>query len=194
MTQICLIRHGETDWNASGMIQGRTDIPLNANGVRQAEESAACLSGEQFDILITSPLKRARQTADIINRGLGLPITEMEAFAERYFGVAEGMTKEERETAYPDRNYPGLESRDTLKKRVMAGLKDIMKHHPNQHVLLIAHGAVINTILAALSGGEIGSGKTKLINACISRIAFEKGQWKINTYNQIDHLTSYQKR
>lgn len=194
ITTICLVRHGETEWNAQGIIQGQMDIPLNARGIQQAEECAVHLREEKYDVLITSPLRRAKQTAEIINRNWHIPLVEMDDFLERYFGEAQGMTKEERLSKYPDKNYPNLESRDSVKSRVMTGLHKITQNYPDKYVLLVAHGAVINSILATLSNGEIGSGKTKLINACISNITFAQDRWSVQAYNQISHLSVYGER
>ena len=111
MTAICLIRHGETDWNALGKLQGRTDIPLNETGKKQAKETGAFLKGSDWDVIITSPLRRAKETAEIINQYLGLEIIEMEDFIERNYGDAEGMPFEERMRLYPDKEYPNQEHR-----------------------------------------------------------------------------------
>ncbi|MBM7573165.1 histidine phosphatase family protein [Aquibacillus albus] len=188
---ICLIRHGETDWNYNGMLQGKTDIPLNATGRQQAEECRVFLEDSEWDVIVTSPLIRARQTAEIINKNLNLSIVEMEEFQERSFGDAEGTTKEERNKRYPDGNYPGMETREFVTARVMNGMEQIIEKFGNKKVLLVAHGAVINSILSSISNGEIGSGKTTLINACISNVQFFEGQWKVHNYNQINHLTKY---
>ncbi|MBW8348518.1 histidine phosphatase family protein [Bacillus sp. IITD106] len=191
MTTICLIRHGETDWNALGKLQGKTDISLNSTGVRQAEECRDFLKNDQWDLIVTSPLQRAKRTAEIINEGLHIPLIEMEEFAERSFGDAEGMTREEIETKYPNRDIPNQEERSALNERVMAGIEKINRKYGNKKVLLVAHGGVINAILSILSDGEIGSGKTKLINACISNINFREEKWMINDYNQVGHLSKY---
>jgi uncharacterized phosphatase len=191
ITTICLIRHGETEWNAIRKIQGKTDIPLNRTGIQQALECRDFLKESEFDVLITSPLKRARQTADIINEALNLPLIEMADFQERDFGDAEGMTKEERVAAFPDKNYPNQESLESLNKRVVAGIDKIYSNYPNKKVLLVAHGGVINSILSTFSDGEIGSGKTRLMNACISNIHFHEEKWVIKNYNQIEHLSRY---
>ena len=98
----------------------------------------------------------------------------MDDFLERSFGDAEGMTLQERLSAYPDKKYPNQEDRLSLSMRVIAGINKINDKYGNSNVLLVAHGAVINSILATLSKGEIGSGKTTLINACISNIHFHK--------------------
>nr|WP_249305893.1 histidine phosphatase family protein [Lederbergia citrea] len=189
-----MIRHGETDWNALGKIQGKTDIPLNKNGIQQAQECREFLKDSKWDVIITSPLKRAKQTAEIINEGLNVPLIEMDNFSERYFGDAEGMTLEERLSAYPDKKYPNQEDRLALNKRVMAGLNKINDKYRNSKVLLVAHGAVINSILATLSNGDIGSGKTTLINACISNIHFHEEKWSVAEFNQVSHLSKFNER
>ncbi|MBD7943977.1 histidine phosphatase family protein [Psychrobacillus sp. Sa2BUA9] len=70
-----------------------------------------------------------------------------------------------------------------------AGLKDIIQSYPNKKKILVAHGAVINAILALLSDSKIGSGKTKLLNACISNLEYKQDRWKVKDYNQTTHLT-----
>ncbi|MEI3604965.1 histidine phosphatase family protein [Pseudogracilibacillus sp. SE30717A] len=189
MTSICLIRHGETDWNKEGKIQGKTDIPLNETGRLQAEKSAVFLSRSKWDIIITSPLIRAKHTAEIINKKLHLPIIEMVDFEERNYGEAEGLTPEERKRMFPTREYPNEEKREFVIERVMRGIQSILETYPNKKVLLVAHGGVINLILATLSNGEIGTGKTKLTNACISNIYYHENSWQIKDYNQISHLS-----
>ncbi|WP_290369479.1 histidine phosphatase family protein [Pseudoneobacillus rhizosphaerae] len=90
---------------------------------------------------------------------------------------------------FPDKNYPNQEDLLSLNKRVMAGIDKIYKIYPDKKVLLVAHGAVINSILSTLSDGEIGSGKTRLLNACISNIHFHEEKWEVKGYNQVDHLS-----
>jgi uncharacterized phosphatase len=140
-------------------------------------------------VIITSPLKRAKVTAEIINRSLNLPLLEMEEFKEKHFGDAEGMTFEERKSSFPDNIYPNQEDESILNKRIMAGLTAIYEKYRDSRVLLVAHGAVINTILTALSDGELGYGKIKLSNACMNDIHFHEKQWKIKTFNQVSHLS-----
>lgn len=188
---ICLIRHGETDWNLQGRIQGKTDIALNTTGIRQAEECREYLKNQAFDIFISSPLLRARKTAEIINSYHQLPILEMDEFKERSFGEGEGLTLEERERKYPDGNYPGQEETESFRKRVMDGIAEINHRFIGKKTVVVAHGAVINMILSTVSNGEIGTGKTKLINACISNIELLEEEWKIHNYNQITHLSLY---
>lgn len=193
MTLICLVRHGETDWNAQGKIQGRTDISLNQNGVLQANACGKALGRMDWDLIVTSPLKRARETAEIINMEMKVPLVEMENFIEKSFGDAEGLTEMERTTAFPDKNYPNQEDRESLTKRVIDGIIKIDELYKDKKIIVVAHGAVIGAILSHLSNGEVGSGKTRLSNACISNIVFIEEQWKIQDYNQIGHLSQYNK-
>ncbi|MCJ7842419.1 histidine phosphatase family protein [Lederbergia sp. NSJ-179] len=191
MSRICLVRHGETDWNAAGKLQGRTDIPLNATGKQQARECGQYFARSHWDRIVTSPMKRAKQTAEIINMSLQLPIIEMAEFVERSFGDAEGMTKEERLASFPDGDIPNQEDRTSFNRRVIEGIQRVHEEYPNQKIILVAHGAVINAILTNFSNGKIGSGKSKLFNACISNLHLRENQWEIQDYNQVMHLSQY---
>ncbi|MEI2316567.1 histidine phosphatase family protein [Bacillus paramobilis] len=179
MTVLCLVRHGETEWNATGKLQGRENIDLNKNDKQQVEKCGLYLRENRWDVIISSPLTRAKQTAEII---------EMENFIERDYGIASGLTTEERVKMFPNRKYTNQELRELLKARIITGLNIILKKHLDSNVILVTHSAIINTILALISNNEIGSGKTKLFTACISSIYYDKEQWKIREYNKIDHL------
>lgn len=186
--EICLVRHGETDWNRIGKLQGHTDIELNTTGITQANACADFLLQSNYELVITSPLKRAKKTATIIAERNSLPIIEMPIFKERNYGAAEGLTPEERAVKFPDLNYPNLESREALTNRVMLGLEQIHLQQKATKIIVVAHGAVINSILAAISHNEIGTGKTKLANACLSLIRFSENKWQIIDYNVVTHL------
>ena len=185
--KMCLVRQGETDWNKLGRLQGSSDIPLNETGIMQATMAAHALKDAGYEIVVTSPLTRAKQTAQMIADLSGLSLIEMDAFKERCFGDAEGLLKEEREQLYPDNKFPNLESYQDLAARLRKGLTEVTKL-PYEHVLIVAHGAAINCILAIFSNFEIGSGKTDLLNACTSIITYENEQWKIESYNDVSHL------
>ena len=185
--KICLVRHGETDWNKLGRLQGSSDIPLNETGMMQASLAAQALIDKGYELVVTSPLNRAKQTAQIIAEQSGLSVIEMDAFKERCFGDAEGLLKEEREKLYPDNKFPNLESYKDLATRLRKGLTEVTKL-PYENVLIVAHGAAINCILAIFSNFEIGSGKTVLLNACTSIITYENEEWKIESYNDVSHL------
>lgn len=189
MTKICIVRHGQTDWNKERRLQGRTDIDLNETGERQAADARDYLYNEEWDVMITSPLKRAIRTAEIINERLQLPFLEMEEFAERYFGEAEGLLIEESRRKYPNGGSPGQESKEEVVDRAISGVKEIQRRFPDKNVLLVAHGALIGLLLAELSPGEFVYGETSLVNACINTIHFQDNVWNLKEFNQIGHLS-----
>ncbi|MFD9627177.1 histidine phosphatase family protein [Peribacillus muralis] len=189
ITTICLVRHGQTDWNAQGKLQGQTDIPLNGLGKIQARQCGEFLMKENWDVIITSPLIRARETADIIALNINVPVIEKIEFIEKNFGAAEGLTAEKREAAFKDKAYPGQESEQSLTSRLMKGLQEIQEEYPERKVILVAHGAVIHFILRLMSNQSIVSNEMRLSNACLSTIRFEVDSWIIKDFNQINHLS-----
>ena len=105
--KVYVIRHGQTDWNLLGKIQGQTDIKLNDTGRNQAKETGMQIQNEKIDLIITSPLKRAKETAEIINKNFNVSIIEDDRLLERKYGRNEGSTKEdiqEMEKKNPDVN------------------------------------------------------------------------------------------
>lgn len=185
-----MIRHGETDWNATGRIQGLEDTDLNLRGREQARKTGAYLQQWPWDAIISSPLKRAKQTAEIIARlNQVIPVLEMPQFLERDYGACSGMTRFERASHFPDGVIPGQESLSQLQQRIMQGLYQVLalKHQPN--ILIVAHGGVINAALSVISQGQIGTGKTSLHNAGITQLHYAKGRWEIVFYNSTQHLS-----
>ncbi|MDQ7825352.1 MAG: histidine phosphatase family protein [Candidatus Eremiobacteraeota bacterium] len=189
VTTICMVRHGETDWNRERKFQGREDTELNEAGKKQASEIAAHLAGFSWDVIIASPLKRAFVTADIIRLALEItPLLPDEAFIERDFGKSSGLTHQEQELAFPEGNVPGKESDDDLEKRVLEGLRGIMAGYGGKRVVLVTHGAVINSLLKAVSAGTIDVGETKIKNACLTIIEHDGSGWHVKAYNSVEHL------
>jgi uncharacterized phosphatase len=181
---IYLIRHGETDWNRQGRLQGLEDIELNETGIRQAYECAGAFPGIPVDRILTSPLKRARQMADIIADFLGLPSAiVVEDLTERDFGRLSGLTPEERESFLASGEDPQLEPKEPLTRRLMSVLNGCADRSVQKSIVIVSHGAAINMILSYLSDEEIGTGKTILKNGCISRISSIERAFKIDFYN-----------
>ena len=183
-TVICIVRHGETDWNAQGRLQGREDIELNDSGRQQAHKIAAYLSCDHWDAVVSSPLKRAYETAQIIARMLSVSeIKVEEQITERDYGEASGLWPEKRRSLFPD-GIPGQEDFELLRQRAMSGLEKIVKDHIGKRIVVISHGALTNSILYSLSGGEFGSFKTRLKNGCINQIKVKDGKWAVDFYNK----------
>jgi len=184
VTLITLIRHGETDWNLEGRIQGSTDIPLNDTGRTQARAAAAGFAGERFDHVYASPLGRARKTAEIIARGLSLPAPLVTVgMREREFGAAEGLLREqyrERFGAHRD-DVPGAETIRELTERALASLERIdlaarRRSAPRvESILVCTHGGVIRALLEHVSGGSLPAPGERLGNGSIHRFAMDGG-------------------
>ncbi len=183
-TVICIVRHGETDWNAQGRLQGREDIELNDAGRGQALKIAEWLGKETWDVVVSSPLKRAYETAQIIAQRLSISeIRVEEQFTERDYGEASGLWPEERRSRFPD-VIPGQEDFELLRIRAMAAIEKTAKDLAGKKILIISHGAFTNSILYTLSGGEFGSFKTRLKNGCINQVTLDKGKWTVDFYNK----------
>ncbi|PFA70718.1 histidine phosphatase family protein [Bacillus sp. AFS015802] len=191
MTHIRFVRHGQTDWNLYGKLQGQTDIPLNETGRQQAEECREALRTSRWDVLITTSLTRAKKTAEIINDSLHLDMVEMDHFKERYFGEGEGMLRDERVKQYPDFIFPNMETYEELVERVHKGLQKIHERFPDQKVLVVAHGAVISAIIREFHEGWEDLGHVKLFNGCLTDLHFEKEKWVVRSYNQVGHLSEH---
>jgi broad specificity phosphatase PhoE len=154
MTNFFLVRHGETDWNRLGRIQGATDIHLNDTGRDQARATGEKMQGRKWDVIVSSPLSRALETASIIASCIGLPEpTPVPDIVERNYGEAEGMTGPELEAFYPDDTpVPGRETREAVKVRVLAAMHSIAAANKGKNVIIVAHGGVIRAVLQSTTG------------------------------------------
>ncbi|OJT53794.1 histidine phosphatase family protein [Bacillus altitudinis] len=189
MTAICLVRHGETDWNAAKRIQGRTDIPLNDTGKWQAEQTGLYLKDAHWDVVISSPLSRSKETAHLILQHVHAPLVIMDDFIERDYGDAEGMSFEERQKLFPNKQYPNMEPLSALQDRMLEGIEKVRATYPDQRVLIVAHGAAIHALLTSLADEHLGIKDTRLENACLNYVEWTDGEWKVNDYNVVSHLT-----
>lgn len=182
--RIYLIRHGQTDWNLEGRFQGREDIALNDTGIRQAVECGLALKGEQIEAIITSPLIRARKTAEIIADIIGVKqVIVDEAIIERDFKKVSGMTPKERESFYASGEKDDKEPREQLIRRMMSSIRRYAQQFYNHNIIMVSHGASINSVLSVLSNGMTGSGKLLLKNACINILEYENGLLRLGPYN-----------
>lgn len=160
MTTLLLVRHGETDWNRDGRWQGHSDTHLNDVGREQSDRVAGELDG--VDVVYASDLARARETADIVAARLGLPVRLDERLRERSFGAWEGKTGPEIEAEFRDAHArwlagdgPGADDAEPFGEfaaRVQGFLADVLVAHPDETVLVVAHGGSIRVIHAFASG------------------------------------------
>jgi probable phosphoglycerate mutase len=141
MTTLLLVRHGETDWNAAGRLQGHTDRPLSDYGREQARRLAEELTGEEFDAIYSSDLARARETAEIVGAELGLPVALDPDLREKDWGNWEGLTSTERLGV----ELAG-ESTESHQRRMLAAIGRIAAEHPYGRVLVVTHGGSMRRV------------------------------------------------
>lgn len=155
--RLLLTRHGQTDWNVAGKIQGLTDIELNETGIMQAKSTQKKLLNEKIDIILCSPLKRAQKTAEIIASGRNIPMIIEPDLQERCFGTFEGKSPKEFDfdeiwNYKLNKQYETAESIGHLFERIQKFLNKIQKNYSDKTVLLVTHGGVTVPIRAILEG------------------------------------------
>jgi uncharacterized phosphatase len=179
--RLALVRHGQTDWNLNGLMQGRTDIPLNATGRAQAGAAAALLDRAEWDVVVSSTLGRARETAEILARGLGLPVAgAYDDLVEQDFGAAEGTLVAEIDARWPGRAFPRKEADEHVGPRGIRALERIAAEHHGARVLAVAHGTLIRHVLAELSGHDARH-YPRLDNLAISEVRRTDAAWQVVT-------------
>ena len=189
-TVIGLLRHGQTNWNIDFRLQGVTDIPLNETGIAQAKAAGAAIAqlaeaGESWEMILSSPLSRARDTAVMVGEAIGIEGIEIEELLlERSFGVAEGLSHEEWKAKYSDTNHvPGGESLDALEARSWVLLQRLRDQYEGKRVLTVSHGALIRTLLRLVSNGEFPREGERLGNACLSVFEHtDESGWRVVRY------------
>lgn len=157
--KIFLIRHGQTVWNEQVRIQGRADIPLNDKGQQQLSTTGQILAGfgEPIDLIITSPLQRARKSAQIVAECVGYDVEKIvvdERLTELSSGMAEGLTGKERDEKYPN-GVPGMETVEEVSKRARNALEEYLDTYAGKNLVIIGHVGIIKVIIEVLTKGAI---------------------------------------
>lgn len=169
MTTLLLVRHGETDWNAEGRLQGHTDRPLNPYGREQAKALAERLAGDGIGAVYASDLSRARETAEIVGRRLGLTVVIDPDLREKNWGSWEGLTGTERERV----EYVG-ETTEEHAERIIRAVRRIAERHPDERVLVVTHGGSVRRIQAAVYGMAL----PVVDNCAVWSLAHESGVFR----------------
>jgi probable phosphoglycerate mutase len=187
MTELLLVRHGETDWNVERRFQGHADPPLNETGRAQARAVADELAGEWLDAVYSSDLARARETAEIIAVRVGAEVRPLRELREIDVGEWEGLTWPEVEERYPDgvrswhetgHGWQQGETYDQLGERVVAALGRIAADHPGGRVLVVGHGGTVRAVRAFVEGRSVPQsrlGSPAIGNCEVFRIRAEEG-------------------
>lgn len=190
MTKIAIIRHGTTAWNKEGRAQGSSDIPLDADGLAEAEKLANRLSKDNWDIMISSTLQRAKQTAATIQQKIGnIEWVLDDRIREAGGGKIEGTTEEERIAKWGE-NWRELDlEAETIEQVVLRGtsaLQDILDTHKGKNILFVSHGAFIRHILKNIFPEmplEPG-----LKNTSVTIVTHKESAWGCEIYNCVTHL------
>jgi uncharacterized phosphatase len=181
---IYLIRHGETDWNKAGRLQGREDIPLNDAGIEQANSIGKLFIDTGISRIISSPLSRAYYTAEIIGQIIGITcINRHGNFVERDYGAASGLLPEERKKLFSSCAPNDQESISDLRTRVVNAFIEITQQFSDLKMIIVSHGAAINSIIAFMTDEQFGTGKTRLENCSISKLIHVDSKWSTEFIN-----------
>ncbi len=195
---VLLIRHGRTEWNATGRWQGHEDIPLNETGRQQARALAQRLASWPVEAIYTSDLLRAQETAKIIARPLNLsPIMDVN-LRERYGGFFQGLTGNEIRTKYREDweklvkgdEIEGVESNTAVQERVWESFEKIAGNHRGQTVALVSHGAALGLLIAKALGFTLGQRPrfTMRQNTGLSIVEMDDSGPLVTLLNDSSHL------
>ncbi|WP_277613019.1 histidine phosphatase family protein [Cryobacterium algoritolerans] len=186
-TTFALVRHGQTEWNAAMRIQGRTDIPLNHAGREQAVDAVGALRRYDWDFLVSSPLSRAAETADVIAAGLGLTVTQrIPSLVERDYGLAEGLgagaeLEALRESGGTTGNggFRGAEPEGDVADRGVDALRMLARDNPGARIIVVSHGTLIRLSLMRVLGRPIPT----IDNAALTVAQSGPGGWTLDVLN-----------
>lgn len=197
-----LIRHGETDWNLNGRWQGHADVPLNELGRAQAQRLAQRIRnhGPRFDVIISSDLQRAWETACVLGDVAGLQPYPLPALREIDVGSWSGLTGAEVHATDGD-TYARIQSGEDVARgggerfldlytRVVSAIDQMVYHHPGQTLGVVTHGGVVRAVLlhAARDKQGINPYRLHIGNTSISVVMIEHGDWELGTINDMTHL------
>ncbi|MGB9797519.1 MAG: histidine phosphatase family protein [bacterium] len=197
-TRLYLVRHGMTEWNDDGKMQGRTDVPLNERGITQAKLLAKRLANVPLSAIYSSPLMRAMKTAEIIAQNHGLPIIPATPLQEADFGGWEGLTLEEIKNGWGeaiDLWYEGKalppkgEGILEMQRRVVEFVEDVIEKHKGEEILIVAHGGPIRAFICHILGTLKPFRRLKQANANLNIVDyFEEWGYQIVSLNDTCHL------
>jgi probable phosphoglycerate mutase len=200
VTRILAVRHGQTLWNTQLRIQGHTDIDLDSTGRWQADRLAQALASESIDAIYASDLTRAYDTAFAVSQKTGVPLVADVGLRERHFGIFEGQTFGEIETRWPseaarwrqrdpDFAAQGGETLSAFYDRCVAAATRLAQAHPGQHILLVAHGGVLDVLYRAATRVGLQAPRTwEVANAAVNRLLWTPQGFSLVGWNDQQHL------
>ncbi len=203
-TRIIVVRHGETEWNRTGLLQGQLDSPLTDLGIRQAHALANGLANKRFDQFYCSDLGRALETAQIINDTMGMTIQQEPRLRERHLGIMQGLTKKEFGEFYPnesqhfssgDPDYviPEGESMRQRYQRCVDITEDLVNQYTGQTLLFVTHGGFLNSLFYKMMNLSLNTPRCfSLYNASINTLIIKDNLWHLESWGETQHLKHLQ--
>ena len=200
MTKLILIRHGETDWNRKQIFRGRIDVALNETGLAQGRAVQESLRDVQIDNIYSSPLKRAFETASVLEENRGLEVEIEEGFIDIDFGKWQGLThekvKEEYKNLYetwlaePQKVvFPDGESLEDVGKRSMKALEKVIENHPEETLAIVSHRVLNKVLLCAILGLDLSHFWYIKQDTCtINKFEYRDGKYYLALLNDTCHL------
>lgn len=206
-TRFWLIRHGETQWNAARRLQGWLDIPLSATGVEQATRLQGYLAAPAFqstiDVIVTSDLGRARETARIAAGHLAVPLVSCPELRERSYGIYEGLDwayleGQDKGKAVIDFSDPAQdveqgESLPVFYARIQRAFEDLAARHRGQNLLAFSHGGVVDMVWRRIHGVPLSAPRpAPILNASVNAFSISPNNaWTLgNDWGYVGHLTA----
>ena len=199
-TRLCIVRHGETAWNAEHRVQGQLDVPLNAIGLAQARAAAQILAREKFDALYSSDLSRAKQTAQPVANLFSMAIMVEKNLRERHYGIFERLTYAEVKLRYPE-DYARFAARDPdyafrtgeslrdFSTRSIAVISQLAARHQGANILVFTHGGVLDKLYRFVTGLPLSAERNFGIpNAGLNRVELTPAGWRIRAWADTAHL------
>lgn len=181
---IYVIRHGQTDWNLQGRIQGQTDIPLNDKGRAQGRELKNQFAGINFAQCFSSDLQRTSETARIIVGDRQIEIIRDKRLRERNFYDLEGKPSAAYTNICPQ-DLDKIESDQALSQRIFQFLNEALTHKLNKSILIVTHGGVIRAILSKILLLKCPHAEIRVGNMAMMKLLFTNGQWNIQEIHDI---------
>jgi broad specificity phosphatase PhoE len=202
MTRIILVRHGHVDWLAPERFRGRAELPLSELGRRQARAAADFIAASwKPDAVYTSPLGRCRETGAAIAAPFRLEPQPIEGLTDIDYGEWQGLRREEAEKRWPDETelwfraphlavIPGGETLAAVLSRASAALRDVLRHHPDETVVLVGHDSVNRVLLLFALELPLSRYWHLRQDPCgVSELLFDNGLFIIGSINQTQHLS-----
>jgi len=199
-TRLCIVRHGETDWNVEKRIQGHTDIPLNETGHAQALAMAFNAAHHRFAAIYSSDLARAMETAAYIAAREEHVVRPSPKLRERHYGIFQGITAQEALGLYPqaharyiardpDYDFESGEDMHAFAARVMDGFRSIIRHHEGQTVLAVSHSGALDILYRKATGRPLHTPRDfKIPNCGLNWFVVDAHGWHLEHWADRHHL------